>query len=380
MGMTLRLEDTGSSVKDLQTALNTAGYNLTVDGYFGQQTLSAVKDYQTKQGLAADGIVGSDLWNTLNGTSSDTGAASMSDALVNLMNEFNKTSSYTPKTAEQIQEQAAGEYKSYYDALRQGAQQSYDSSDLALQQQKEGLGASYDKLREDSAKQYAQAYSQTDRALLGRGMQRSSYGAQTLANILTEGAEAQQDIGDAQAAAEGNIDAQRALLAQQLAAELNQHNANEQADILARIRELEDQEYDRSLTSANRQDSIALQLYQLMYQEGRDQVSDDQWNKQFNESVRQYNEQNGGSSGGSYSGSAGTTGSSGSQSTTGDSASSADHTFSSFLKALDEALGGSNSTAATTQKSKSSTESESAASTLLSPAVKELNKRLHVKD
>lgn len=317
MGMTLRLEDRGSSVKELQTALNGAGYNLAVDGYFGSQTLGAVKDYQTKLGLDADGIVGNDLWGRLNGVvpgatpeatpeatpgsssttipepvykplpeftpgaNSGASTGATSDALLQLMNKFNETSGYAPKTAEQIREQASGEYQSYYDTMRQNAQQQYDRSDLALQQQKEGLGASYDRLREDSDRQYAKAYSAADHAMLGRGMQRSSYGAQTLSNISLEGARARQDISDAQIAAEGNIDAQRAQLAQQLADDLNQFSANEQADIMARVRELEDQEYERTQTATSRQDAIALQIYQLLYQEGRDKVADEQWNQQL---------------------------------------------------------------------------------------------------
>lgn len=55
---------------------------------------------------------------------------------------------YTPKTDEQIKAQAEGEYKSYYDQLRLAAQQQKDASDLALQQRREGLKATYDKQRE----------------------------------------------------------------------------------------------------------------------------------------------------------------------------------------------------------------------------------------
>lgn len=201
--------------------------------------------------------------------------------LQNLINQLNSYKGYTPKTEGQLREQAAGEYESYYNTLRQSAQQSFEKSDLALQQQREGLGASYDKQREASTKQYAQIYSQTDRQMLGRGMQRSSYGAQTLTNILQEGAEAQQAIGEAQTAAEGNIDAQRAQLAQQLSEKLLQYDANEQADVLARLRELQDQEYERGLEAQNRQDTIATQIYQMLYQERRDAVADAQFQQQM---------------------------------------------------------------------------------------------------
>jgi peptidoglycan hydrolase-like protein with peptidoglycan-binding domain len=48
----------GDDVKNLQTTLNNLGYNLDVDGSFGSQTLSAVKQYQQKNGLTVDGMVG----------------------------------------------------------------------------------------------------------------------------------------------------------------------------------------------------------------------------------------------------------------------------------------------------------------------------------
>lgn len=49
----------GTDVKWVQTELNAKGYNLIVDGKFGNDTKNAVIDYQKKHGLLADGIVGS---------------------------------------------------------------------------------------------------------------------------------------------------------------------------------------------------------------------------------------------------------------------------------------------------------------------------------
>lgn len=48
----------GDEVSNLQTSLKNAGYNIDVDGSFGPQTLAAVKDYQQKNGLTVDGMVG----------------------------------------------------------------------------------------------------------------------------------------------------------------------------------------------------------------------------------------------------------------------------------------------------------------------------------
>ena len=52
-------------VKTLQKKLNAKGYKLTVDGIFGNNTVSAVKDFQRKNGLAVDGIVGKNTWAKL---------------------------------------------------------------------------------------------------------------------------------------------------------------------------------------------------------------------------------------------------------------------------------------------------------------------------
>ena len=65
---TLRRGSTGSEVRTLQTALNKLGANpqLVVDGSFGPGTEKAVKNYQSKKGLAADGICGPKTWAAIN--------------------------------------------------------------------------------------------------------------------------------------------------------------------------------------------------------------------------------------------------------------------------------------------------------------------------
>ena len=55
---TIRLGDRGDDVKWLQTALNLRGYILKVDGIAGNVTIGAVMDFQKKNGLVCDGIVG----------------------------------------------------------------------------------------------------------------------------------------------------------------------------------------------------------------------------------------------------------------------------------------------------------------------------------
>lgn len=56
---------TGSAVTKLQTTLNEHGYDLNVDGIFGEKTQAAVRDYQEKYGLKLDGIAGKETWGSL---------------------------------------------------------------------------------------------------------------------------------------------------------------------------------------------------------------------------------------------------------------------------------------------------------------------------
>lgn len=62
---TLRQSSRNNFVYLLQFILYQKGYNLSVDGIFGPNTLSAVRDFQSKNGLSVDGIVGPRTWQYL---------------------------------------------------------------------------------------------------------------------------------------------------------------------------------------------------------------------------------------------------------------------------------------------------------------------------
>ncbi|WP_427138657.1 peptidoglycan-binding protein [Psychrobacillus psychrodurans] len=47
-----------TDITDVQKLLNSVGYKLMVDGIEGTLTIAAIKDFQKKNGLAVDGIVG----------------------------------------------------------------------------------------------------------------------------------------------------------------------------------------------------------------------------------------------------------------------------------------------------------------------------------
>ena len=65
-GDSLRMGDSGSDVKDLQTKLKKLGYyDGTVDSTFGSGTYAAVKAFQKKYNLTADGVAGSETLKKL---------------------------------------------------------------------------------------------------------------------------------------------------------------------------------------------------------------------------------------------------------------------------------------------------------------------------
>ena len=60
---TLRKGSKGSEVSKLQNLLKLAGENVVIDGDFGNQTETAVKNFQKKRQIVVDGVVGS--WGVL---------------------------------------------------------------------------------------------------------------------------------------------------------------------------------------------------------------------------------------------------------------------------------------------------------------------------
>jgi peptidoglycan hydrolase-like protein with peptidoglycan-binding domain len=68
----LKYGSSGDDVKELQRTLNAHGYNLTVDGVWGDNTDAAVRKYQKQNGLTVDGIVGANTWGSLIGGNKTT--------------------------------------------------------------------------------------------------------------------------------------------------------------------------------------------------------------------------------------------------------------------------------------------------------------------
>lgn len=63
----LRRGHRGSDVRALQRALRDEGYDLEIDGVFGPITENCVRTFQSRFGLARDGVVGPLTWAALGG-------------------------------------------------------------------------------------------------------------------------------------------------------------------------------------------------------------------------------------------------------------------------------------------------------------------------
>lgn len=358
---------TGSTVTELQKLLNNFGYSLDVDGIFGANTQAAVKDYQKKNGLAVDGIVGTNTWGALTGSSAQTStnAPTTSNNRGSSSNttSSNKGQSYSPTTGSnkgqsttlpttssatgssssfnygeykpsdtvtqaeallnQHLAQKPGEYQSaWQDQLNEILQQilnrekfSYDLNGDALYQQYKDQYTTQGKMAMMDAIGMAQA------ATGGYGNSYAeSVGQQTYQGYL-------QDLND------------KVPELYQLALNKYQMEGDEMQDKYSLIAHQEELDYGRYRDQvgdwqterdylAGRFDSERDYDYgkwadgrdfaynqfaddrAYNYQVERDKIADQQWQAEFNEAVRQFNQQyalqaaaaSGGSSGGSYSG------------------------------------------------------------------------------
>ena len=103
----LKKGSTGSDVRELQTKLNSLGYDCgKVDGIFGTKTLTAVKRFQQAYNLAVDGIVGKNTFKKLaevlakkkSSATSSTGSSGNSTAKPTTKTETSSTSSTSTVT------------------------------------------------------------------------------------------------------------------------------------------------------------------------------------------------------------------------------------------------------------------------------------------
>ena len=327
----------GESVKKLQRLLNQGGYKLDEDGIFGDKTMSAVRDYQKKNGLAVDGIVGNNTWSTLstNSTSGeetttpDEGTTEEPSAEAPATEQEDSGFDYGDYQASDLVQQAEqmlqehmanqpGDYQSAYadqiaailEQILNGEDFSYDLNSDALYQQykdkfiQQGKMAMMDTMGQAQAMTggYGNSYAQSV------GQQAYQGQLQNLNDVVPELYQMALDQHNQKVQ---NMYNQYGLLASQEEQDYGRYR-DSVSDYYAELERLMNQynterDYDYAKWADER--DFAYGEYSddraYDYQEGRDQVEDDQWQAEFDEAVRQYNHAHGISDGSSSSGNGG---------------------------------------------------------------------------
>ena len=309
----------GSDVTELQKLLNQNGYSLTEDGVFGTKTQSAVKDYQQKNNLAVDGIVGTNTWSALTGagtgsdTTTDTPTTDSSTTTTEAKNTGFQYDAYqesdTVKQAQALLNQQMASKPGAYNSQWQGQltdvigqilnrdEFSYNLNEDALYQQyanqyiNQGKMAMMDTMGQAAAMTggYGNSYAQSvgQQAYQGYLQQLND----KIPDLYQLALQKYQMEGDA-------LYDQYAMLGAQEEQEYGRHR-DEMSDWQTELQRLQDQynaerDYDYSKWTDGR--DFAYGQYSddraYNYQVGRDQVADSQWQAEFNEAVRQFNFQN----------------------------------------------------------------------------------------
>lgn len=332
----LKYGSTGSDVKKLQTALIDAGYDVGstgADGVFGKNTQAAVQAYQKANGLAVDGIAGTNTLGSLYGTSAAPAAAT--------------TPTTTPKTTaaqETVTAQESNNGGTTYQYVPYQASDTVKQADAMLQQYLSQKPGEYQSQWQGMLDELL--YNIQNREKFSYDMNSDALYQQYKDQYVVQGQKAMMDtMGQAQAmtggygnswaqsvgqqAYQGELQQLNDVLPElyQMALSKYQMEGEDMANQYAMIGAREDQDYGRYQDKlseyytelARLQDDARYQsetdyakYWQdlgFAYQQDRDKVADDQWQAEMDETVRQFDTKNGVSSGGS--GSTGNTGGTG---------------------------------------------------------------------
>lgn len=300
----------GNDVTELQKLLNQNGYSLDEDGVFGSKNQAVVRDYQQKNNLDVDGIVGTNTWGALTNASSAGTANSASNTSSGSAFQYGKyqESDAVKQAQAMLQQQLSNKPGAYTSPWQQQLNDtinkilnreefSYDLNGDALYQQykdqytTQGKMAMMDTMGQAAALTggYGNSYAQSvgQQAYQGYLQQLNDKIPELYQLALNKyqmegddlydqysllGTQDQQDYGRYR---DTVSDYQTELERLQ-----SQYNAERDYDY-GKYTDSRDFDYGQFVDDRNYQ-----------YQVGRDQVADEQWQKEFDEAVRQFNVQN----------------------------------------------------------------------------------------
>ena len=297
----------GSDVTELQKLLNQNGYSLDTDGIFGAKTQEAVKDYQQKNSLDVDGIVGTNTWGALTGATKNTSSAPTGNTATNTGFQYDAyQESDTVKQAQALLQQQMASKPGAYQSQWQG--QLNDTINSILNRDKFSYNLNEDALYQQYADQYINQ---------GRMAMMDTMG-QAAALTGGYGNSYAQSVG--QQAYQGYLQQLNDVIPELYQMALNQYQLEGQAlnDQFAILGAQEQQDYgryrdtvgdwgaelDRLQNQYNAERDYDYGKWtdgrdfgygqyiddrNYTYQQGRDQVTDSQWQKEFDEAIRQFN-------------------------------------------------------------------------------------------
>ena len=317
---TIQKGSKGDSVSEWQKYLNSQGYNLTVDGDFGVNTDAATRDYQTKNGLTTDGIVGANTWGKAGYSSSPSSQDwkydnfSYNDFTYNdyaesdtVKNAGTALNDHLANKPAEYQSQWQGQLDELMGKIMNREDFSYDFNGDALYQQykdkyiQQGKMAMADTMGQAAAMTggYGNSYAQSV------GQQAYQASLDNLNDIIPELYQMALDNYNQEGQ---DLYNQYGMLSDRENLDYGRYR-DSVSDYLTERDYLAgryDSERDYDYSKYNNERNFAYGQYSddrtlaydeyatdknLSYQEYRNAIADEQWQKQFDESVRQYNEQ-----------------------------------------------------------------------------------------
>ena len=291
---TLRNGSSGADVKKLQQSLISAGYSVGssgADGIYGANTAAAVRRYQQDNGLAVDGIAGRNTLGKLYSAPAASNPTKVSAPSPSYTYDSSTNEAYQKalEALKQAQGQApkyAGTYdqqvKDLYDKVANREKFSYDLNGDALYQQYKdkyttlGKTAMMDTMGQAAALTggYGNSYAQN------AGQQAYQGYLQQLNDVVPELYSMALD--------QYNQEGDRLKEQYQMVGDMADTEYNRYLDALGQYwqdltykKQEADDAYSRGFNEWNTG-------YQNQYQAERDRIADEQWQKQFDEAKRQY--------------------------------------------------------------------------------------------
>lgn len=292
---TLRYGASGDDVRQLQERLNQNGASLEIDGIYGRDTEAAVKKYQQDNQLSVDGIAGDETWGSL--TKSQSTAAPEVETAPETPAQTTYTPSESVLQAEQALQQQLGTKPGSYTSAWQDDLN--ETTEAILNREDFQYDLNGDPLYQQMVAQYVNGGKMAMMDTMGQAA--ALTGGYGNSYAQTAGQQAYQEY------LKGLNDKVPELY--QLAMARYQMEGDQLQEKLGVLQQREDADYSRWQDTVNawlgerdyvtgRYDSERDYDYgkwaderNFDYQKGRDEVADQQWQAEFDEAKRQYDQQ-----------------------------------------------------------------------------------------